>query len=366
MKITCRGCRAAFPLDQFPHRCPVCGGLFGFQDGLVFNAPERSPGLPGMWRYRESLALPAGAPLITLGEGDTPLVWSDFQGRRIGFKLESLNPTGSFKDRGSAVLVSWLLAAGVDSAVEDSSGNAGASFAAYASRAGMRGKVFVPATASGPKRFQIEAYGAEVIPVPGPRSRAAEAVLEAVQNGAVYASHAYLPQGTAGFATIAYELLEQIGKAPGAVLLPVGHGSLLLGIYLGFQALLAARVISRLPKLIGIQAAVCAPLWQADQEGWPQPHAVPEGKTLAEGVAIANPYHGQAVLEAVRDCAGFFLHVEEREILPAQKLLAQQGFYVEATSALVGAGLEQLTGEIPDPIIVIITGHGLKSVSTVA
>jgi threonine synthase len=361
MSIFCRGCSAAFPLESFPHRCPACGGLFGFPQGLIFDEELLEIDLPGIWRFRRSFSLPADAPLVTLGEGDTPLVWSEMDGKQVGFKLESLNPTGSFKDRGTAVLVSWLLSAGIKEAVEDSSGNAGASFAAYASRVGIRGRVFIPASASGPKRIQIESSGAEVIPVPGPRSNAAQAVLREVEAGAVYASHAYLPQGTAGFATIAYELFSQVGGLPGTVILPVGHGSLLMGLAMGFEALVKAGKGSRLPRLIGVQAAACAPLWRAFHEGSSSPARVEQQITAAEGVAIADPYHGREVLGAVARSQGAFIIVQEEEIQSGRRLLAGKGFYVEPTSALVWHGIEQIAGNTPEPMIAILTGHGLKS-----
>lgn len=361
MNITCRGCKSAYPLEKFPHLCPVCGDLFGFRAGLDYSTENTEVDLPGIWRYRKSFCLPENAPVVTLGEGDTPLIWSDIGGKEVGFKLESLNPTGSFKDRGTAVLASWLVAAEIKAAVEDSSGNAGASFAAYASRVGISGKVFVPAYASGPKRNQIQSYGAEVIPVPGPRSKAAEAVLKEVEEGAVYASHAYLPHGIAGIATIAYELYQQIGAVPGTILMPVGHGSLLMGIAMGFDAMFKNGEISRVPRLIGIQAASCAPLWKAFSMDSSDPVEVDQHQTAAEGVAISNPYHGREVLAAVNRSGGIFLQVQEEEIVSGHQNLAEMGIYVEPTSALVWAGLELFAAKMPDPIIGIITGHGLKS-----
>lgn len=351
-----------FPRSQFPYRCPSCGGLFGFSKGLEYVLEDIDPGQPGFWRYKAGFSLPEGAPILTLGEGNTPLVWAEVSGRKVAFKLESLNPTGSFKDRGTAVLLSWLLAAGVREAVEDSSGNAGASFAAYASKAGIKGKVFIPDYASGPKRTQIESYGSEVVSVPGPRSRAAEAVLKEVDRGSVYASHAYLPHGVAGIATIAYELEEDLGRPPGTVLLPVGHGSLLQGIWLGFQAMHKSGATSSLPRLIGIQAKACDPLYQAFQAGQDHPPAIQEEKTLAEGVAIAEPYHGSAVLRALRESRGTFLHVDENGIREGQKALAQLGIYAELTSALVWDGLRQLPSNLPEPLVCVITGHGLKNI----
>jgi threonine synthase len=258
-------------------------------------------------------------------------------------------------------LISWLLSAGISSAVEDSSGNAGASFAAYASSAGIQGRVYIPAYASGPKRVQIESYGAEVVPVPGPRSNAADAVLEDVKKGAVYASHAYLPHGTAGIATIAYELVKQTDQVPRTIILPVGHGSLLLGIALGFEFLLRSGSISQMPRLVGVQAAACAPLWKAFQKGSPTPVSIEGQKTAAEGVSIVNPYHGKEVIAAVKQSDGFFVKVEEEDILTGREKLSALGIYVEPTSALVWSGLSQTLPELEAPIISIMTGHGLKS-----
>lgn len=359
--IQCRACHRPFPIDRFPHRCPDCGGLYGFSQVLEFEPEILSSDLPGIWRYRMGFSLPEEAPVISLGEGNTPLIWSTVQDKKIGFKMESQNPTGSFKDRGTAVLMSWLKAADIREAVEDSSGNAGASFAAYASRSGIRGKVFVPASASGPKRLQIESYGSEIFPIPGPRSNAAKAVLKEVESGAVYASHAYLPHGTAGIASIAYELFEDIGGAPGTVIMPVGHGSLLLGIALGFEALLKAGSISHLPNLIGVQAAACAPLYKTFQTDSPEISSVTEGQTMAAGVSISDPFHGKEVIAAVRRSGGSILAVEESDILKAHARIAGLGFYVEMTSALVWSGLEQIQESLPEPIVCIITGHGLKN-----
>lgn len=279
---------------------------------------------------------------------------------QVAFKLESQNPTGSFKDRGTALLVSFLAGRGIESAVEDSSGNAGASFAAYAARAGIHARVYVPAYASGPKREQIEMYGARVIPVPGPRSKAAEAVLEEAQKGEVYASHAFLPQGIPGFATISYEVFDEMKRPPGAVVMPVGHGSLLLGMARGFKALQSAGLISELPRLIGVQARSCAPLARAFAEGREEPARVEEAETLAEGVRIREPYRGTEVLRAVRETRGALFSVKEGDIRRGREELAAEGFYVEMTSALVWSGLRRIAGEVPGPVVAILTGHGLK------
>ena len=208
--FVCVGCGHDYPLVEIPYRCPICGGIYDFPAPLIY-APDGLPyaGQRGLSRFQATIPLPPGAALISLGEGDTPLLDIDLEGRTVYLKCEYLNPTGSFKDRGSVALVSALAAVGVEGAVEDSSGNAGSSFAAYAARAGIRARVFVPACASGPKQAQIRAYGAEVVCIQGPRSAAAQAVLRVAEGGVVYASHVYLPHGLAGMATVAFENVEQ-------------------------------------------------------------------------------------------------------------------------------------------------------------
>jgi len=363
--IHCTLCQRPYPEENFPYLCPDCGGVYDFASLPAFD-PAKTTEEPGIWRYRHVFGLPPDARRVYLGEGNTPLVWSAAFGREIAFKLEYLNPTSSFKDRGAAVLVSHLLSRGVETAIEDSSGNAGAAFAAYAARAGIRARVFVPGYAAGPKRAQIEAYGAEVVPVPGPRSNAAEAVREAAHRGAcqgvIYASHALLPHGLPGYATIAFELMDQLGRAPGTVILPAGQGNLLLALGRGFQMLAQAGLIRALPRLVGVQAAVCAPLWAAFTHGEAGLTEVQEGETLAEGVRIRFPHRLAILIDLVRASGGNFVAVREEQIIPGQKELARRGFFVEPTSALVWDALEQIIAAAPAPVVAVLTGSGLKAV----
>jgi len=361
--IHCIDCLQPYPEDATPVRCPLCGGLYDF-DSLLDYDPSLMSKAPGIWRYRHTFGLPDHAPMVTLGEGDTPLVWAKAFGREVAFKLEFLNPTSSFKDRGTAVLISFLQARGVRAAVDDSSGNAGSSFAAYAARAGLKAGVYLPAYASGPKRDQIAAYGAEVHPIPGSRANASEAVRKATERGEVYASHALLPQGLPGYTTAAFELVEQIGGPPGTVILPVGQGNLLLALGRGFQMLLNSGVIQRLPQLIGVQARACAPLWAAYHEGTAEIEEITEGTTLAEGVRIKNPYRRAALLQNVKTCRGSFLAVEEDAILPGQRELAHRGFFVEPTSAIVWDALAQVHADVPEPVVLVLTGSGLKAIGS--
>ena len=329
--------------------------------GISYSAKDVEHALPGIWPYRHSFGLSGNAPIVSLGEGRTPLIEAEALGLRLHFKLEYMNPSGSFKDRATAPLLGEMLARGVGEAVEDSSGNAGASFAAYAARAGIGARVFVPDYASGPKRLQIESYGAELVRIPGPRSEAEKAVHRVAEEGALYASHAMLPFGLAGLATIAYELFEHLGQAPGTVIAPVGHGSLLLGIFEGFQALRAAGIIDTSPRLIGVQAHACAPLWAQANKDADAIASINEGQTVAEGVRVCQPMRGDELLNVVAATGGTFLVVEEEEILPGRDALAHLGFYVEPTSAIVWGAVKQLADDSPKPLIVLLTGSGLKT-----
>jgi threonine synthase len=358
--VICSNCGREYPAQGLPYRCPLCGGVYDFGAPLVYAPGEVKPDLPRMWRYRETFGLPEDAPVVTLGEGSTPLITDEAFGRKVAFKLEYLNPTGSYKDRATCVTASFLLNRGIREVVEDSSGNAGASLAGYAARAGIKARIFVPAYASGPKRKQIEAYGADLVPIDGPRSAAAEAVRQEAETGAVYASHAYLPFGMAGVATIAYELFEQIGGAPGTVIAPAGHGSLLLGIMRGFEALANAGLIRQTPAYIGVQAAACAPIWAVFATGAMGLSRITEGETLAEGVRVRHPMRADAMLKSMVNGKDRVIAVEETRILPAREQLARRGFYVEPTSAIVWEALEQMAGELAEPVVLILSGSGYK------
>jgi threonine synthase len=293
--------------------------------------------------------------IVSLGEGRTPLVEVELYGQKVACKLEYLAPTGSFKDRGTSVLVSALVEMGIKRVVEDSSGNAGASLAAYCARAGIEAQIYVPAHASPEKLAQIEAYGAKLIPIAGPRERAAQAAQKAAERD-YYASHYWNPLPLEGIKTEAYEICEDLGwRAPEKVIVPVGQGTHLLGLYRGFRDLLEANLITKIPRLYGVQAIGCAPLYEVFHgrtSMQPRP-------TVAEGISIREPIHGREVLEAVRATEGGILAVTDEETLQARAIIARRGLYVEPTSAVAVAALKQLS---PGNVTVIsLTGSGLKS-----
>ncbi len=364
-QLYCPRCgRQAVPVPS-PELCSCC------EEPLCYEPPTRGAVVAETQEWRYALLLPP-VPPVSLGEGNTPLVRSRGIGPRLGvdlwFKVEGANPTGSFKDRGASVLVSVLQAMNVSAVADDSSGNAGASLAAYAARAGLRARLFVPEHASPRKLAQIGAYGAELTEVVGPRHRCEEAVRAACEDdhSLVYASHNTSPYFIEGLTTLAYELLERI---PGMgedwhVVLPVGGGGLLLGLARGFSRMRGRT--GALPRLHMAQPAACAPLAKAFLEGAASPSAVDPRPTLAEGASIPRPHRGRQVLAAVRATGGAAVAVTEESIQQAQQELARkEGILVEPTSALAPAALAPLVaaGALPAGahVVVVLTGTGLKA-----
>src|SRR3972149_5225958 len=196
--FVCTNCGRHAPAGQFVYHCPTCGGGFDLDAPIPYTPSSPASDRGGLARVRSSFPVGEDTPWITLGEGGTPLIASEIDHRTVHFKCEHLNPTGSFKDRGASVLGCALARAGVVEAIEDSSGNAGAAFAAYAARAGIRARVFVPDGASPRKRAQIAAYGAEIVRLLGPRSQVAEAIRREADAGAGYAPPLWPPLGLAG------------------------------------------------------------------------------------------------------------------------------------------------------------------------
>ena len=231
---------------------------------------------------------------VSLGEGGTPCVHLKALGENLGMrrlhgKLEFLNPTGSFKDRGTAVMISVAMDHGVTELVEDSSGNAGASVSAYSARAGIKAHVFVPADAPQAKLRQIKVYGAEVPPIEGPRDAVTAAAMDYHrQHGLVYASHMLSPYFAEGTKTFAYEVAQQFdGALPDHIVFPVGNGSLFIGAFKGFCELQAAGRTDKIPRLHCVQARSVMPLVAAfTSQAW-NPGTV--SRTVAGGIAIAAP-----------------------------------------------------------------------------
>jgi threonine synthase len=252
---------------------------------------------------------------------------------------------------------------GVQKVVEDSSGNAGSAIAAYCAKAGIRCEIYVPRYTSPGKLVQIQAYGATLRKVEGSREKTAEKAMEAASKFS-YASHCWNPFFLQGTKTFAFEVWEQMAwKAPDTLVLPIGHGTLFLGAYVGFKELKKAGMIKRIPKLVGVQSVSCAPLYQAFKKHWREPQRIEKMETIAEGIAIAEPVRGRQILEAIGETGGEILAVTEKEIRVALREMGRKGHFIEPTAAATIAGLKKYLGKKrrKETVVSTLTGMGLKS-----
>ncbi|MEO6795708.1 MAG: pyridoxal-phosphate dependent enzyme [Candidatus Dormibacter sp.] len=305
----------------------------------------------GLWRYRAELGI-RGEP-VTLGEGGTPLMPHD----RWLLKLEGLSPTGSFKDRGAATVITAARAAGATTVVEDSSGNAGTAIAAYAAAAGLKARVFAPDDIVASKARAIRALGAELITISGPRSAVTQAAVAAARDG-YDAGHARDDAFLEGTKTIAYELFEALGPDLPDVITPVGQGTVLIGLAMGFGELVSRGLLARAPRLHGVQSEACAPLVRGASIGRPAP--VVRQPSIADGIRIPEPTRAERSYAAVRYSGGRWISVSEDAIERTWRAMAARGVLMEPTSAAALAGARTLN--LPAGAVVIITGSGLKAV----
>nr|WP_152043244.1 pyridoxal-phosphate dependent enzyme [Salinigranum salinum] len=355
-RLSCPSCGATFA-DRW--RC-TCHSPLKFADRPLPDGPAPAPSDldrdRGLWAFDDFL--PVGRE-VTLGEGWTPLVpateWD------AAFKLEYVFPTGSFKDRGAATTLSRAVELGVDTVVEDSSGNAGAAIATYAARAGVDARIYVPAGVKASKLRAIERTGATPVRVEGSRETVTDACIEAVESGeGWYASHAWNPAFFAGTATVALEIAAQRGwSVPDAVVTPLGHGTLFLGAYRGFRALHDAGWTDRIPRLLGAQATGYAPIAEAL-------HGPDEAEPneVADGIQIREPVQRDAILNAVDETGGDVVALPEEAVDEELDRLHERGFYTEPTCAVAPAALRAFRerGVVgpDDDVVVALTGSGLK------
>ena len=318
---------------------------------MTQTAPPGAWSGRGLWRYRADLAI-HGDP-VTLGEGATPIVSYE----KYLLKLEGISPTGSFKDRGAATAITAARAAGAQTVVEDSSGNAGTAIAAYAAAAGLRARIFAPDDIVPLKARAIQALGAELIKVSGPRSAVTEAAVTAARE-ASDVGHARDDAFLEGTKTIAYELFEELGDRLHDVITPVGQGTVLIGMAMGFADLVASGRMERAPRLHGVQSEACAPLVRGASLGRPAP--VVRQPSIADGIRIPEPTRAERSYAAVRYSGGRWIAVSDEAIERAWRQAAGAGLLMEPTSAAAIAGARVLN--LPPGAVLIITGSGLKAV----
>ena len=314
-------------------------------------------------RYKTLLDIPAHTRPVTLLEGNTPLIPMPRLAGELGggfdlyVKYEGLNPTGSFKDRGMTVAISEVFGRGVETVICASTGNTAASAAAYASRAGLRSIVLIPQgkVAAG-KLAGAVAYGADVIQIDGSFDDALTLVVRISQTSPIGLVNSLNPYRLEGQKTAAFEICEELGRAPDWLCLPVGNAGNITAYWMGFQQFNALHQTG-LPRILGVQAEGSAPLVVG--------HPVEHPDTVATAIRIGRPARGEQALQAAEESNGSIMAVSDAEILSMQWRLASNGVWVEPASAAGLAGLAKkiqahaidLSGKT---VVAVCTGHGLK------
>jgi threonine synthase len=309
-------------------------------------------------RFREFL--PPCETVVSLGEGNTPLVFSpklnECAGCEVFIKNEGLNPTGSFKDRGMAVAVSRANDRGAQTLICASTGNTSASAAAYGARAGIPCAVILPAgkIATG-KLVQAIAYGARIVAIDGNFDDALQIVRELANEKEFALVNSINPDRIAGQKTAAFEIIEELGDAPDFHLLPVGNAGNITAYWSGYREFCEQGRSTKLPRMFGFQAAGAAPIFHD--------HVIENPETIASAIRIGNPASWKQARAAVDESRGKIDIVSDKEILSAQSWLARnEGIFVEPASAAPIAGLLKSADKFPDGsrIVCTVTGHGLK------
>ena len=363
--------------DRSLASCPQDGGVLDVR--YDSDAFPLQPDLPGIWRYASHLPVTDRKHIVSLGEGDTPMTRSAQLGATIGlpqlyFKNEGLNPTGSYKDRIASVGITYLRQLGRRAWAAVSSGNAGASLAAYGARAGVDGYLFTLERAPRAKIAQIMSYGPQVMSVRrlgyDPAAEKATwaniaTLCDARDWLMLITARSDSPHAMEGAKTIAYEICQQLnGEAPDVVYVPVGGGGLLSSIWKGFKEWHAAGHIARLPRMVAVQPLGCDPITQAWQAGRPV-QQIDDCKSAVSGIILTSPPDGDLVLQDLRESDGWALSIPDEVTYQAQSELArQEGLFVEPAAAVVWAAAraDRQSGRLQgdETVIALLTGIGFK------
>ncbi|MEL7648394.1 MAG: threonine synthase [Sedimentibacter sp.] len=362
MKFICSKCGTTEETTTLKAKCD-CGGLWK----LDYNPPKFDLSLIindtwSMFRYGAFMPLEGEHwKDISLGEGMTPVIRFS---EDVLLKMDYFMPTLSFKDRGAAILIAHCKAIGVDSVVQDSSGNAGNSVAAYCAKAGIECEIFVPEGTSPKKIDMIKSHNAKVNVVPGTRDDCANSCRAKVEKeGKYYASHVYNPFFYEGTKTYMYEVYEQLHRIPENIFVPLGNGTLFIGIVKALEEFLDSNVIERMPKIIAVQSEKCDPFAKAAAGKEIHPSKVVPKPTMAEGIAIGEPMRGEEILEYIYKHNIEVITAPENRILEARSALAAKGIYCEHTTAATYAAYLkycETNGKTSDSLIPMC-GAGLKS-----
>ncbi len=362
MKYVCSKCKTEESVNTPKAKCD-CGGLWKLDfKPPVFDKTLIETSTWGLFRYKAFLPLADDAwKEVTLGEGMTPIIPLDDQ---VMVKMDYMMPTLSFKDRGAAMLIAHCKSIGVSSVVQDSSGNAGNSVAAYCAKADIACEIFVPEGTSPKKIDMIKAHGAKINIVSGSRDHCADVCRDKVKvEGVYYASHVFNPFFYEGTKTYVYEIYEQLGRVPENIFVPLGNGTLFLGIVKGLEDLVDSGLLSKIPQIIVVQSANCDPIYQAARTSSKVPARVKPTPSLAEGIAIGQPMRGEEILDHIYKYGIQVITAPEDGIMQAREKLALRGIYCEHTTAATYAAYldyVERKGPLKD-VLLPLCGAGLKS-----
>jgi threonine synthase len=379
--LTCTACDWT-GADADINRCPDCEA--GIEVAYASAEIPVDPARPGIWRYAAHLPLHDLAHVVSLGEGGTPLLRAGQLAEELDlpdlhFKLEGANPTGSYKDRIATVGMSRLRELGKNAWSATSSGNAGASMAAYGARAGVDGYLFTLEKASLAKIAQILAYGPQVMAVerlgydPAVENETwanIHRVCNANNWMMLVTAHAFSPHAMEGVKTLAYETCEQMdNEPPDVVYVPVGGGGLLRASWRGFVEWQAAGHIDQLPRLVAVQGGGCDAVVQAWQENRPM-QPIPDCTSTISGLQLTAPPDGDLALAALRESDGWAVSVPDEETYRAQAdLAAREGIFVEPAAAitLAAARADRESGRLSgdERVACWLTGVGFKDADAV-
>ncbi|MCI5957644.1 MAG: pyridoxal-phosphate dependent enzyme [Clostridiales bacterium] len=377
VEFICDSCGAHIDLRQQVNLCPHCGGLL--EVAYDPKIMRRSASLmtdyrrESIWRYRDLFPPVSPCNIVSLGEGGTPLIKSRHLGPSLGienlyFKNDTLMPTGSFKDRGFSLAISYAKEIGVKRGLTYSSGNAGASFSAYSARTGFPGLILVEYLASDTKKSMILLYGAKAAILDFENFDEISAMLDgAVQQLGCYMFVNFInPVRHEAMKTYAYEIFGELGRVPDYSFHPVGTGGGLWGTWKGYNELLTMGVTDRLPHMVGVQPEAVCWLKQAIDSGAEEGQIYGDSrKTIAQSISGNSPLHGgKRLIQCVRESEGMAMGVSDEEIMEAMRDLGREGIGAEPSSAAGVAAFKQAVqaGKIrsTDTVVCVITGTALK------
>ncbi len=379
-QLVCSVCGKPFEDEAEPYVCPACGGLMEPRIDLSAQAEHyrqviRDGCQTGVWDYRDLLPVEGVDEAVTLGEGNTPLLSADRLAKVIGvesifLKNETVNPSGTYKDRFATLALSMEKAKKTPAVALGSAGNAAAAMAAYSAKAGMPCFVLLPPGAVAERGWQVRGYGANLIRM----EHTIDDCISMAKQGEILFGWKSLttnmltnPLPSDGYKTIGYEIGKQLDfQVPDWVIVPVGGAALLNKIYKGFQDMLELGLIDKIPRFVGAQAAGCAPLADAFQKGLSKPEIWPGvPQTVAFAIADVCVYDGVTALDVLKKTGGGAEAATDEEILEAMHLIAsKEGVVAEPASACSVACARKLVQKgiirTADRVLCVLSGNGMR------